>query len=178
MYTGSNKTALSSQEQIADAFVRLLRENSYVNISISAVCKEAGTSRQTFYSLFESRENIILYELSKKHSFQPADTCPCNCTPLKAIAGEYSSYIAEKQEFLSLLVKNDLIYLMHQCLFDAFMGCSFFCEDLPERERTFAAEFMAGGLAGIAKTYILDGCTLSRRELEQIIYKLFQGELF
>ncbi len=178
MYTGTNKTALSSQQQIADAFVRLLRENSYTGISISAICKEAGTSRQTFYSLFESKENIILYELSKKHSFQPADTCPCNCSPLTAIAREYSSYIVEKQEFLSLLVQNDLIYLMHQCLYEAFMSCGFFCRDLSERDRSFASEFMAGGLAGIAKIYILDGCRLSKEELEQMIYKLFHGDLF
>ena len=65
MYKGTNKTALCSQKNIADTFVQLLRDNNYTAISVSRICKAAQVSRQTFYSLFESKENIILYELRK-----------------------------------------------------------------------------------------------------------------
>lgn len=42
MYNGCNKTALSSQNTIAEGFYRLLKEKDYSKISVSEICKEAG----------------------------------------------------------------------------------------------------------------------------------------
>ena len=63
MYCGNNKTALTSQRQIAEALLRLLEEQPYGGISVSAICKQADVSRQTFYSLFQSKENVITFAL-------------------------------------------------------------------------------------------------------------------
>ncbi|MBR5047578.1 MAG: TetR/AcrR family transcriptional regulator [Eubacterium sp.] len=175
MYTGNNKTALCSQRNIADAFIQLLRENNYGSISVSKICKAAQVSRQTFYSLFESKENIIIYELSKKHGFQPGETCDNAALNLEELSSEYSDYIFDKKEFLSLLVDNDIMYLMHECLFDSFLGCSCFEPDRSREYREFLAEFFAGGLCGIAKIFILQGCSLSSERLHDMIYDLFSG---
>ena len=100
MYNGTNRTAQKSQENIVRALVGLLKNEPYSSISISAICKEAGVSRQTFYSLFESKENIILYELSKKHCFHPGSSCEKNRVTLKDICDEYAAYIIDKEEIL------------------------------------------------------------------------------
>lgn len=177
MYKGCNKTALSSQEQIADAFVDLLKHNSYSAISISGICKAAGVSRQTFYTLFESKENIILYELDRKHQFDPGQTCEKRCMDLKDLCREYSSYIIDKRDFLSLLVRNDIIYLMHECLYDSFVSSPCFEPDRSEDYRSFIAEFIAGGLSGIAKMYVLRGRDMQESQLENLVYDLFSGRL-
>ncbi len=177
MYRGCNKTALASQRQIADAFVLLLKERPYPSISISQICKTAGVSRQTFYSLFESKENIILYELSRKHHFIPGETCGKKAMDLKDLCQEYSSYIVEKKDFLSLLVRNDIIYLMHDCLCDSFSACSCFEPDRPDEYRSFMAEFLAGGLSAIARNYIVQGGKLSASELNELIYAMFSGRM-
>lgn len=175
MYKGTNKTALCSQNNIADTFVRLLRESNYTSISVSQICKAAQVSRQTFYSLFESKENIILYELNRKHNFRPGISCGNKSLSLEELSYEYSSYILEKKDFLSLLVENDIIYLMHECLFDSFIGCSSFEPERSQEYREFVAEFFAGGLCGIAKIYISHGCRLSQIRLHDMIYELFSG---
>jgi AcrR family transcriptional regulator len=54
MYEGCNKTALTSQSAIAEALLNLMKEKPYSKISVSEICKRAGVSRQTFYTLFES----------------------------------------------------------------------------------------------------------------------------
>ena len=61
MYEGCNKTAVSSQLAIADALLSLMREKPYAKISVSELCKRAQVSRQTFYTLFESKDNVISY---------------------------------------------------------------------------------------------------------------------
>lgn len=177
MYEGTNRTALASQKSIAAAMVRLLEAKPFTSITISAVCKEADVSRQTFYTLFASKENIILYLLQKRNCFEPGKECRASLS-LQDLAREYTSYIIEKQELLTLLVRNDLIYLMHQSLYNSFLDCSCFLPNEDETSRAFCCEFIAGGLSGIAKIYIEQGEQLSRQELEKTIEDLFSGAFF
>ncbi len=75
MYCGSNKTALCSQRQIAKAMMSLLEEKSFDQISVCELCRLAGISRQTFYSLFSSQENVIVFLLKEKYCFETGDCC-------------------------------------------------------------------------------------------------------
>ena len=67
MYCGSNKTALASQRQVAQAMMQLIQEKPYSRITISELCKTAGISRQTFYSLFTSRENVMIFTIQAQY---------------------------------------------------------------------------------------------------------------
>lgn len=176
MYCGSNKTALASQELIADAFVSLLREKSYESISISQICRKAGISRQTFYSLFASKENIVAYELERKHSFTPGTTCCGGEMTLEQLCHEYSCYIAEKKEFLSLLADNGIFYQLHDCLYQSFMNCACFLPSESDDKRAYASEFIAGGLSGTARIYIEKGSPAGCSDLEDTLMMLFSGE--
>lgn len=176
MYNGSNQTALASQKNIADAFVALLRTEAYSKISISAICREAGVSRQTFYSLFESKENIVLYLLDKRHTFNPEERCSCTGITLSSMSTAYSQYIFERKEFLSLLAQNDLIYLLHDSLCSSLLNCTCFLDSTDDLTRSFAAEFIASGLSGIVRTFIQKGAGMSQEELGETICLLFAGE--
>ena len=175
MYSGTNRTAQKSQENIVDALVRLLKKEDYSSISISAVCKEAGVSRQTFYSLFESKENIILYELSKKHCFHPGNSCEESRVTLKDICGEYAAYIIDKEEILTLLADNNIIYLMHDSLFSSFNSCTCCSMGRNEAERQFVSEYFASALSGIAQVYVRLRDKPSAAELSDVIYYLMSG---
>lgn len=170
MYQGCNKTALSSQQNIANSFIKLLSEKDYSKISISEICSSAGISRQTFYSLFESKENIIAFELSKKYLFDPSSECKCCGTPtLKQLSRGYAEYIIEKKDFIRLLALNKITYLMQECLSKCFSECAF-----PDSPVT--ADFVAGGLTTIAKHFCLnDSDAGDAAALEGQIFNLFSG---
>lgn len=215
MYEGCNKTALTSQSAIAGALLSLMEEKPYSRISVSEICKCAGVSRQTFYTLFSSKENIVLYVLHKRHTFHPGRTsdsdsaagsgsscmscgtdsasdapdsaagsssCPasgsCHQLSLKELSFEYARYIKDRTEFLSLLDRNNLLYLMHESLYGCFFGCTCFCPRIKGTDRCFVAEFVAGSLSGIAKTYVRQGSTMTVDNLEAMIYSLFSGDFF
>jgi AcrR family transcriptional regulator len=175
MYQGTNKTAQKSQDSIVKALIHLMKATPYSSISVSAICKEAGISRQTFYTLFESRENIILYELSRKHCFHPGDSCPEKKITLKEICDEYAAYITEKEEILTLLADNRIIFLMHDSLYTSFLSCSCCSRGKTESERQFIAEFFASSLSGIARVYTMQQNRPSREDLSEIIYALLSG---
>lgn len=68
MYKGKHKTAVKSQKIIAEAFFDILMERSYYDVSIKEICAHAGISRQTFYSLFGTKEDVIRFYLAETFS--------------------------------------------------------------------------------------------------------------
>ncbi len=159
MYEGCNKTALTSQSAIADALLSLMEEKPYTRISVSEICKSAGVSRQTFYTLFESKDNVIAFELERKYCFRPEEHTEC-------------------RDILALLVRNDILYLLQDNLYNSFLSCSFYLPECPGRDRVYAADFLAGGLTGVARNYVQQDSTASREHLENILYSLFSGSFF
>ena len=175
MYCGNNKTALASQQQIAAALMQLMRGKPFSAISISELCKQSGVSRQTFYTLFRSKENVVLYTLQEKYCFLPAHTS--SSSSLRQLCAGYSDYIFDNQAFLKLLVDNDIVYLLYDSIYSSFMDCC--CSLISSApDRSYAAHFLAGGLTGIVKNFCLEDCCLEKPELERILNNLFSGSLF
>ena len=179
-YCGSNKTALTSQKQISDALFDLMEGKSYTQISISEVCKKAGVSRQTFYSLFKSKDNVVTYILQEDYccdlsaqSSRPSQTDSL----LPSLCREYSSYIVRHGDFIRILVRNDLSYLLYDNLYNSIYSCSCFLTATHPSLRSYAADFVAAGFTSIAKSYILQGRTASASDLYQISLALFEGSL-
>ena len=71
MYCGSNPTARLSQRQLAQAMFRLLEAKPFSAITVSELCRAAAVSRQTFYSLFDSKESVITYTLTEYYCYTP-----------------------------------------------------------------------------------------------------------
>ena len=194
MYDGCNPTALCSQTQIAGALLALLKEKHYSRITVSEVCREAEVSRQTFYSLFSSLENVMLFILHKKACGLPDEPenssleCLCRC---------YSRYFSRNREFLKLLAENDMIDLLYHDLYESFTHCQdcFSAEQQhlrsdagaeqrlhsvtgAERHFRYAAHFFAGGLTGVARRYCTEEPPVSPETLCDILYALFSGMFF
>ena len=180
MYKGCNKTALSSQKNIAEGFYELLTEKEYSKITASEICKKSGVSRQTFYSLFSSKENIVAFILSKEYAFNPNEECKCCGYPtIKELSKGFSSFIVQKGDFIALLEKNNIIYLMQESLCGSFSCCR---DAYPEQyingpiPPDLAVEYITSGLTAIAKYYVKNRSGISCDQLEGIIYTLFSGK--
>ncbi|MBQ3797487.1 MAG: TetR/AcrR family transcriptional regulator [Butyrivibrio sp.] len=179
MYQGCNKTALCSQNTIAESFYDLLKEKEYSKITVSEICKKSGVSRQTFYSLFSSKENIVAFILSKEYAFNPEKECNCCGTPtLSELSKGFSSFIVQKGDFIELLEKNNITYLLQETLFCGFKhytDSEVSNDDAGEIPRDLALDFIASGLTTIAKHYVKNRNAITCERLEGIIYSLFSG---
>ena len=179
MYNGDNRSALLSQRLISEALLKLMESKPFADISISEMCKEAQVSRQTFYSLFGSKENVIIYELQNSFSYTPpVSKCNCRSASFRTFCHGYSKYITDRQHILRMLVKNDMMHCLYDVQYEAFMACDNFMEDISGEERIYLIDFIASGMNSIAKNYVLNGCSLSHENLERIMYKLFGGMFF
>ena len=176
MYRGKNRTACASQKQIAEAMLELLENSSYQSISVSSICRRADVSRQTFYSLFESKENVILYELDQSCAFS-LTSGPDNRLTIDDLAKNYSRYLIRHKALLSVLVNNDIIHFMYDQQYRSLIGCPSFLAGSSEEYRSFIADFMASGMTSVARSYIRSGASEDEEYLENLICSLFSGVL-
>ncbi|MBQ9685364.1 MAG: TetR/AcrR family transcriptional regulator [Oscillospiraceae bacterium] len=176
MYCGSNPTALASQIQISEALIRLMEAGPYSQISVTALCKEAGISRQTFYSLFSSMENVVLFTLQEKVCQLPHEETAH--FSLEGLSRIYSRYICSNRAFLKLLVENEIVYLLYNSVYASFSGCCECLGAMPERERQYAAHFLAGGLTGVVREYCDSEPPASADALYDMLLRLFSGRIF
>ena len=187
MYCGNNKTAQMSQRLIARTLIALMEEKPWEQISISELCKSAGISRQTFYTLFSSRENVVVFTLQAKYGYAPEEDLRTSVSPdtaspagcgIRSLCRGYSEYIHRNRDFLRLLVSNHIDYLLCDSIYASLAGCSGFLRQADPCVRRYAASFYAGGISSIARCYAMEGCTSTARELEEMLYTLFTGGLF
>lgn len=85
MYEGSNPTALRSMDAISRAFLAVLREKPYSEVSINEVSARAQLTRQTFYNLYDEKDDIVrhLVRYIYRHSFN--DLPPKAADPKEAL---------------------------------------------------------------------------------------------
>ena len=87
MYVGNNATAIRSQKWIVDSLLSLMEQKSYAEITVRDICKSADLSRQTFYNVFDSKDEVLCFRLRNEYQRQFARFCvkeDCNglsCRP-------------------------------------------------------------------------------------------------
>ena len=173
MYQGKNRTALASQRQIAGALMELMGEEPYAGITVAEICRRAGVSRQTFYSLFQSKENVVIYLLRED----------CGATPLKydenepnlrKLCREHARFVAQHRKVLQLLTDNDLIGLLQKQYHAFLISCRDFIAGFREEYRDYAAVFIAAGMTRLTEEYVRKN--LDVRVMEEITYDLLCGK--
>lgn len=178
MYCGKNKTACATRRQTAQAFLVLLQEEPYARISITQLCQAAGISRQTFYNLFQSKENVLIYTLEEDCCYAHPESQTDDAGMLTDLAEGFSHYIISHADVLRTLVENDMTHIIRGMLYEGFMENDCMAGRLGTAYRDYAASFTAGGLAGIAESYVREGCCMSQDSLAQIILALLSGKNF
>lgn len=182
MYRGSNKTAVASQRQLADALMQLIREKPYSEITVSELCRTAGISRQTFYTLFTSRENVVVFTLEQQYGFSPAlpkmrePDAACRQERLRAFCRGYSEYLYHNRDLIRLLAENHIDYLLYDSFYQSIDRC--LRAETDPCIRRYAVNFYAGGISCIARQYAQEGCATGSRQLEELLYVLLSGEVF
>lgn len=104
-----------SKKLIVKALLQLMREKPYHQISITELTSKANLSRRTFYRHFSTIDEVLRYLLyliavkfTEYIAKQPSQD-------LETVIYFYFSYWKKHKDFLLLLKKNDLLFLLLQC---------------------------------------------------------------
>ena len=174
MYSGKNRTALLSQQLIGDAMMRLLNRLAFDQISISDLCREAEISRQTFYSLFDSKENVVIYELLSSHCYDP-QACCSGMVSYQDFLRSWCRYVVDNRDILSILARNHIMHCLYDSQYLTFSGCSCFASRRSPAEQSYIADYLASALTSLARTYVARGGVDSLEDLQHMACMLFSG---
>lgn len=106
MYQGNNPSALRSRQEITDAFLLLLQETPLEKLSIKQIMDATLLSRQTFYQIFDSKDEIIESYLDSIFSEFMAHAKTKEIMNLCAAAKVFFGFFAKYKKQLSLIVCN------------------------------------------------------------------------
>ncbi|MFV0441013.1 MAG: TetR/AcrR family transcriptional regulator [Lachnospirales bacterium] len=175
MYNGKNKTALLSQKLITEAFLTLLEKNKLSKVTVSEICKKAGVSRQTFYSLFKSKENLINYEYNRRNIQLYDYFNDKENVKMEDIIVAFSSFLFDNKKFFKILVENDMLCLINDAIQINLASYNNFLPKNEDLKNAYALSFISGGLTEITRIYILNENPPKLELIESFLIDLFNG---
>lgn len=160
MYQGHNPAALRSQKEIVNAFFELLKTNSFEHISIKQIMDETALSRQTFYQIFNSKEDIFEYYINKifkqytnKHENIILSN-PCE------IAKFLFPLFAQYYDFFKILIDNHQNCLLQRKCIEYFQNNPHIQYHLKgthsPSQQAYASVFIMSGIVSVLEKWIKD----------------------
>lgn len=182
MYKGTNPKAITSQEMLADGLIELLKLYQLSQINIKSLCAESLVSRQTFYSLFDSKEEVVEYILIKRFENYNKKLQASQNIDIYKIATLFLEWSMENKELLEVLVKNNLMYLVCKHIKINFVQLRDILHvdtlKINAVDDLYIQAFIAGALTETLQVYILLNQKTSVEELSALITSIFLGKRF
>lgn len=177
MYKGFNPTALQSQEWIRSSFLELLKSKPKHTITIKEICANAGLARQTFYQLFDSKEEILEYHLDllfREYIYEIELAPQIN---MRQIAFQYFEFFKRNQETLSLMIDNDVATLVSKKFREYLITMKQLTKQTSEKPMAdYALAFITGAIVEISIFWYKDNMRLSSEDLSILINSILEGE--
>lgn len=141
----ANQHAAGSRRAIRDALLLLMQTVPYQEISVTEICRVAGASRQTYYRIFEFKNDILTYHLDEmfQRFFEMLD----QKADMLAQFRQFFRFLLDNRDFLRLAAQNDLLYLFSRTINERItqvinIGALLDCQD-PKADRYVAGHIAA-----------------------------------
>lgn len=169
MYTGNNPKALLSIKLITEAFKELFSKKKYEDINVKSICNKADVSRQAFYNVFDTKEEVlrkcineIFEEILDKYDNN-------NMISARESIEYFVEIFYKNHEFMELIIKNNLGKIMTEEFVYAITNLSRLCQDDERNHLDYILEFYAGGLTQILIHWMKDKERVTVEELIDIL---------
>lgn len=179
MYRGNNPTALQSQKMIIDALLKLMEKKEFSKINIKELCSGAMVSRQTFYSLFDSKEEVIGLHLDTlfdtyirrfvqtKNNFTVRQLCDSTIT-----------YLIENKKLLQIMVKSDLDYLVKAKMESYLSNLNSLLKTAKRENMDYAIAFLTGALMSVISLAVKNDDLEDKEKISGLIEEIITGKYF
>lgn len=180
MYQGKNSTAIQSQQWLGESLVRLMNQMSYTAITIGAICKEADLSRQTFYNVFESKEEVLRFCLRQQYEKQFQRFANQDNITVCEIVDAFAAVVAENQNLLRRMIENRLDSVLAdeitRCI--ALFAGKFVKKEQQGERLAYSEVLLSGALGHLLVYWFRQERPISIEQLTQLITEFLEGQMF
>lgn len=107
MYAGCNPSALRSRKEIVQAFLSLMQSISIEDITIKQLMDATGLSRQTFYQIFNSKDEILEFYLDTIFNQFIIDSKQHAVKNLCDAAKLFFTFFEDYKDILRIIIQNN-----------------------------------------------------------------------
>ena len=180
MYEGKNSKAIQSQRWLSEALCDLMQEQPYEKITIGDICARADLSRQTFYNLFDSKDEILHFDLRDAYEAQFDLLAQQETLTAEDIVESFANVVDSRQELLDAMMRNQLSGILseeiHRCV-SLFAG-RFVPSDEKDEEFAYLEALTAGAVSGLLTFWLQQSTPISRQELSGILSDFLEGSVY
>lgn len=179
MYSGNNPSALRSMEWLRNALLQLLREKQYSQITIKEICKRADLSRQTFYQMFDSKDEVMQYQFSILFQEFTKECDSFQNITVSQITYHFFQFFYKHRDFVEVIISNNLTFLLeHQ--FEVYLRkIEFFCRiNDSEMYPDYTTAYIAGALTQTLIHWFEQSFNLGIEDLSKLTESIITGQPF
>lgn len=180
MYRGNNVTALQSQRWLRDALIDLMNEKAYSSITIADICKHADLSRQTFYNVFDNKDEVIRFSLRENYEKQFRMLENRETLSVKEMVDAFISALNENKILLNDIVNNNLENLLAdeltQCI--ALFAGKFVRKEQQDDLFPYSEIMLSGALGQLLVYWIRQDTPISTEKMAILITNFLNGKLY
>ena len=177
MYQGNNPCAIRSRCEIVKAFMSLLSEKDFDDIGIKEIMAQASLSRQTFYQIFDSKEEILQFYLDSIFSDFMEELKKNDVACLCDTAKVFFSFFENYRECLSLIIKKGKsAVILEKCreyLYKYNESKTILPGISDSTEREYALTFVVSGMVAMLENWLnKEEQTLSSSQMADLVCKI------
>lgn len=173
MYSGSNPKALLSIKLITEGFVKELQRKPYDQINTRDLCRTADVSRQTFYNLFQNKEDVLRKCIDDIFLDIMARWTSSSRPSAQQSIQLFVQTFYENQGFMNLLIRDRLETIFSEEFVYAISGLSKMGDYTPKEHLDYHLSFYAGGLTSVLIHWMQDKERISSDALIDLLANEF-----
>lgn len=173
-----------TRHAFAEAFLQLYDGQPLERITVSAICKQAGLSRATFYRHFEDRAGVLHAAERENTAFRTfrkiADTA--GSMPLEQVTDSVASFYDERADAVRVLVSGSeherYLRLQARAMVPMFHSLAALALDLTPMQLDYVAEYIARAKAQMIEMCVRRGQEISLQQVNLLAENLVEKELW
>lgn len=177
MYSGSNPSALRSMKWLQKALLELLKEKKYSQITVKEICSRADLSRQTFYQIFDSKEEVMQYHFSTLFQEFMKECASFQNITISQLTYHFFQFFYKHREFIEILISDNLIYLLEQQFSVYVQKIDLFrILNTTEAHPDYTAAYVSGALTQILIHWFDQSFDLDIHEISRLTETIITGQ--
>ena len=175
MYSGKNPSALRSQQWLADSLVDLMKVKEFQHISVKEICQKADLTRQTFYQIFSSKEDVIRYVLAKDCADFKDTLSQNGQVSMEDLVSGFFCFFRKREDMVQMLIRHRLDHLLTAQFSLALPEIMDICTERKEvfLSNPYLKSFIIGGLLNMILEWIKSGDGTDAEELAGLFMEQF-----
>ena len=174
MYTGRHTKAIESQTLLINALLECLNEKELKDIQVKDICQKANLTRQTFYSLFSTKENALYFHLKYNCNFilDKLENQKKQIT-VTDIADAFSCFYTKNKKFLKVLIDNNFYNFLLDYFYNSLNTCRIKITN-KKQNKEYLYAYISGSLVGLIIQLLKED--KDSQEISKITIELLNGK--